>query len=73
MRFLRERRIAPRIARPGIESGEHLGTQRWKVERTIAWLGNYRRLAVRWERHGHLFAAFLSLAATLTCYKKIPT
>ena len=24
--------------------------RRWKVERTFAWLGNYRRLLVRWER-----------------------
>jgi len=34
-----------------------------------AWLGGYRRLTLRYERHGHLFAAFL--ATTLTCYKKL--
>jgi transposase len=25
--------------------------RRWKMERTLAWLRNFRRLVVRWERH----------------------
>ena len=33
-----------------------------------AWL---HRLAIRYERHAHLFCAFLTLAAALTCYKKL--
>jgi transposase len=70
-RTLRERRIGDRIARRGIESSTRLCRLRWAVERTIAWLGGYRRLAIRYERHGHLFAAFLALAAALTCYKKL--
>ncbi|GAA2158991.1 hypothetical protein GCM10010403_51530 [Glycomyces rutgersensis] len=41
------------------------------MERTIAWLGGYRRLTLRYERHSHLFAAFLALAAAITCYKKL--
>ncbi|WP_222869798.1 hypothetical protein [Actinomadura decatromicini] len=40
---------------------------RWKIERTLAWLFNPRCLTIRYERHGHLFAAFLQLAAALTC------
>jgi transposase len=72
-RWLRERRITPRIARQGIESKERLGRYRWKVERTIAWLSGYRRLTVRYERDGNLFAAFLALAAALTCWKKLAT
>ncbi len=71
--WLRERGITPRIARRGVESSERLGRHRWKVERTIAWLGGYRRLTLRYERHGHLFAAFLALAAALTCWKKLAT
>ncbi len=50
-----------------------LGKHRWKIERTIAWLTGYRRLTIRYERHGRLFAAFLQLAAALTCYKKLTT
>ena len=49
-RGLRERGITPRIARPGIESSERLGRYRWVVERTLAWLGRFRRLAIRYER-----------------------
>ncbi len=72
-RWLRSRGITPRIARRGIDSSERLGRHRWKIERTIAWLGGYRRLTIRYERHAHLFGAFLSLAAALTCWKKLPT
>ncbi len=69
--WLRQRGITPRIARPGIESGERLGRHRWKIERTPAWLLGYRRLTIRYERHSHLFNAFLVLAAAITCYKKL--
>jgi transposase len=68
---LRERHIGDRIARVGIESSKRLGRHRWAVERTIAWLGGYRCLTLRYERYGHLFAAFLALAAAITCYKKL--
>ncbi|MFE5091788.1 hypothetical protein ACFRCI_15610 [Streptomyces sp. NPDC056638] len=30
--WARERGVVPRIARPGIESGERLGRHRWKTE-----------------------------------------
>ncbi|WP_407560850.1 IS5 family transposase [Streptomyces sp. 184] len=71
LKWLRERGIVPRIARPGVESGERLGRHRWKIERSISWLFGYRRLTVRYEREGSHFLAFLGLAATLTCYKKL--
>jgi transposase len=70
-RALCERCIGDRVARRGIESSARLGRHRWIIERTIAWLGGYRRLTLRYERHGYLFAAFLALAAALTCYKKL--
>jgi hypothetical protein len=60
-----------RIARKGIESSEKLGQHRWVSQRSIAWLFGYRRLTIRYERHAHLFSAFLTLAAVLTCYKKL--
>ena len=69
--FLRQRGIVARIARRGVESSERLGRHRWKIERTLSWLFGYRRLTVRYERNARLFAAFASLAATLTCYKKL--
>jgi hypothetical protein len=36
-----------------------------------AWLFGYRRLSIRYERKANHFCAFLTLAATLTCYKKL--
>lgn len=69
--WLRRRGIVPRIARKGIDSSDRLGRHRWVIERSIAWLFGYHRLAIRHERHAHLFCAFLTLAAALTCYKKL--
>jgi transposase len=70
---LRRRFITPRIARRGIETSERLGRYRWVVERSLAWLTSYRRLTLQNERSARLFTAFLTLAATLTCYKKLTT
>ncbi|WP_433339064.1 IS5 family transposase [Spirillospora sp. CA-294931] len=65
--WLRKRGVIPRIAR---DSSERLGRHRWKIERTLAWIfGN--RLTLRYERHGRQFTAFLTLAAAITCYKKL--
>ncbi|WP_444889596.1 transposase [Microbulbifer sp. DLAB2-AA] len=36
---------------------------RWKVERTFEWLGNYRRLVIRWERYLSTYRAFSILHA----------
>ena len=71
--WLRRRRITPRIARRGVETSTRLGRHRWVVERSFAWLTGYRRLTIRYERSARLFTAFLTLAATLTCYKKLAT
>jgi IS5 family transposase len=69
--WLRNRGIVPRLARKSIESSTKLGRHRWIIERTIAWLFGYRRLTLRYERYGTLFCGFLTLAAALTCYKKL--
>jgi transposase len=39
--------------------------RRWKVERTFAWLGNFRRLPVRWERYLVVYQGFFHLACAL--------
>jgi transposase len=70
-KWVRERGIIVRIARKGIETSTKLGKHRWVIERSIAWLFGYRRLIIRYERKANHFCAFLTLAATLTCYKKL--
>lgn len=47
--------------------------QRYKVERTISWLFNYRRLVVRYERLDHLFLGFAQLACMMTVLRKLST
>ncbi len=42
---------------------------RWKIERTISWLGYQRRLLVRHEYYAHLFEGFLHLACLMICLK----
>jgi transposase len=68
---LRKRGITPRIARRGIDSSERLGKHRWVVERTFAWINQFRRLAIRYERHADLYRAFLMLAAAIICFRAI--
>jgi transposase len=57
--------ITPFLARRGAAHGSGLGASRWVVERTIAWLHQFRRLRIRYERHGCMHRAFLSLAASI--------
>jgi transposase len=62
---LRTRHIKDRIARRGVDTSRRLGRHRWVVERTLAWVSRFRRLAVRYERRADIHEAFLSLAAAL--------
>jgi transposase len=70
-RDLRARGIIPRIARRGIEASTHLGKHRWVVERTFAWINQFRRLIIRYERHADLYLAFLTLAAAIICWRTL--
>jgi IS5 family transposase len=69
--YLERRGILDRIARRGIESSEKLGRYRWVAERTIAWLFQFRRLQIRWERRDDLHQAFLDLGCALICFRTL--
>ena len=43
--------------------------RRYKVERTISWLFNLRRLVVRYEYYDHLFEGFVQLGCLFTILK----
>ena len=45
--------------------------RRWKVERTFAWLSNYRRLVVRWERSLVVYQGFFHLACALIALNRL--
>ena len=70
-RALSRRRIRVRIARKGKDSSARLGRHRWVVERTLAWLGQFRRLTVRYERRVDIHEAFLSLGCSLICFNAV--
>lgn len=61
------RGIAPVLAKRNTAHGSGLGVTRWVVERTIAWLHQFRRLRVRFERHSDIHEAFLSIGCSLIC------
>lgn len=63
-------KIAPRIARRGVESSATLGRHRWRVERTLSWLVAFRKLAVRRERSAASFLALAQLACALIVWRR---
>jgi IS5 family transposase len=71
-RALRERGITPRIARRGVAHGSGLGRVRWVVERTFAWLHQFKRLRIRYEVRADLHLGLMQLACALICYRKLP-
>ena len=64
-------RIICLLAPRGAGHGSGPGVLRWVVERTLAWLSNYRRLKLCYERKGEHFQAFHDLAAALICFGRL--
>lgn len=60
---VRARGIVPAIARRGTRNGTGLGTYRWVVERSFAWLHGFRRLRIRWTLAMLALAFLTALAA----------
>ena len=70
-RQLRQRGIMPEIARRQTEHGSGLGRYRWVVERTFAWLHQFKRLLVRYDRRHEIHEAFLAIACCLVCFRRL--
>jgi transposase len=70
-RYLSRRGITARIARIGVDSSERLGRRRWVVERTIAWLLAFRRLAIRYDRTATTITALATLAVTVIYARRL--
>ena len=41
----------------------------WVVERSFAWLNQFRRLRLRYEKRADIHKAFLALGCTLICWR----
>ena len=59
--------LAPR----GSDHGSGLGKRRYVVERTMAWLANFRRLRLCYERTGYRHQAMNELACRVICAGKL--
>ncbi|HEY9368872.1 IS5 family transposase, partial [Streptomyces sp.] len=70
-RLLRSREIAPKIARRGAPHGSGLGKTRWVVERTFAWLHQFKRLRNRYEIRADLHQSLLELACSIICLRRL--
>ncbi|MEU8591594.1 IS5 family transposase [Streptomyces sp. NPDC048664] len=68
---LRHRRILPVISRKGSPNIKGIGNLRYVVEQTFALLHHFKRLAFRWERRTELHDAFVSLACSLICWRRL--
>lgn len=68
-RALRARRIRPLLAERNTQHGSGLGRWRWVVERTFAWLNQFRRLRIRYEKRRDIHQAFLLLGCALICWR----
>lgn len=45
--------------------------RRWKVERSFSWLGNFRRLLVRWEHRLDIYRAFFHVACLMIVLRRL--
>ena len=61
------------LAMRNTKHGSGLGRWRWLVERTFAWLNQFRRLRVRYEKRPDMHLALLTLACILICWKFLQT
>jgi transposase len=59
--------------RPKTQDGRPLRRyrRRWKIERLFAWLGNFRRLVVRYERHALNYLGFVHVGCILILLRQV--
>ena len=67
-RTLRALGITPILAKRRTGHGSGLGKTRWVIERSLAWLHQFRRLKMRYERLHFVHEAFLTIACSLICW-----
>jgi transposase len=66
---LRQRRIEDHLAQPRTPHGSGLGKVRWVVEGTLSWIGQARRLKIRYEKLPAMHRAFHFLQLARICCK----
>lgn len=74
--FLQEQGYITHVKQRGEEDEPGIGEpvyppRRWKVERTISWLNNMRKLRTRWEKKADNYRALWLLACSLIIFRRI--
>ena len=59
--------------KPPMQDGRALRRyrRRWKVERTFAWLGNLRRLVLRYDRSPTIYQAFFHIGCFMIVLRRV--
>jgi transposase len=59
--------------KPPMQDGRALRRykRRWIIERTIAWLGNFRRLTVRYDRSLTIYRGFFHIACFMIVLRRV--
>jgi transposase len=65
----RAKGIQPLLAQRNTEHDSGLGRWRCVVERTFAWLNQFHRLRIRYEKQADIHEAFLALGCVLICWR----
>jgi transposase len=66
----RPARWRPKRGRPVVARTEEYRC-RYKVERSFAWLGNFRRLLIRWEYLFSVYRSWFTVAVLLICLRRV--
>jgi transposase len=66
---LRARHIVPWLARRSTKPGSTLGRWLWVVEHSFAWLNQFCRLRIRYEKRADIHEAFLALGCILISWR----
>ncbi len=66
----RPARWRPKRGRPVLARREEYRLH-YKVERSFAWLGNFRRLLIRWEHQFRVYASFFAVAVLVICVRRL--
>src|SRR5262245_31519180 len=60
----------PKRGRPVVAHKDEY-RRRYTVERSVAWLGNFRRLLIRWDRHIVVYQGFFVCAIMYLCVRRL--
>jgi len=71
VKALHTRGVWPLLPERGHGTASGLGRLRWPVERSMAWLKQFRRLRTRYDRRLEIHEAFLELACCVICWRKL--